>query len=107
MNRRTAAKAPQSTALGHADEVEADRHRNAIAYVHDELHKQIARDSCARVFHCARGGTDVALSNESNKSTAQIFTPKQHEDHEQHHESRLSKGTQQRRDEVLDEPRGA
>jgi len=49
----------------------------------------------------------MALSNEPNESTAQIFTPKQHEDHEQHHESRLSKGTQQRRDEVLDEPGGA
>ena len=51
-HRRTGA--PQHS-IGHADEVKANRHGDAVAHIHHELHKQVAKDARPGIIHRLRG----------------------------------------------------
>jgi hypothetical protein len=70
----------------HADEPEPERHRDAVAHVHDQLHQEVTRDARSRLLHRLGHAVQVA-AQEPDQPSAQIAAVEQGEEGEDEHDA--------------------
>ena len=85
MNRRAAARTPQSAAYGNAQQEERDAQREPEAPIDDGLHQQVPGDASRRLVERPRRHGDAPIAHQPDQPIAQILPLEQHEDHEHRH----------------------
>ncbi len=85
MNRRAAARHPQSAAYGVPSRKSAMPTATPEAPIDDGLHQQVPGDASRRLVERPRRHGDAAITHQPDQPIAQILPFEQHEDHEHRH----------------------
>ncbi len=93
------ATTPPQQGARHTDERQAGGHRQAVAHVDQQLHRQVAADPVAGLAQCVSREVQIA-AHQPDQAVAQVIALEQDVDHEDEHQACGADGCQQGPDQV-------